>query len=539
MKNRSIALIIVLFSLMLIGIIGIQAWWINRSLKLNEQAFDAAVYRSLEGVVSQTEKKENYTLIKQEFGRDSIMNILAKQKLKGIKPHKSKVFTTESFTYSGDLDDKDFENASVKVEVGQNGKKLMVVAKSNAPDMINKKGNEIGGVQSGKNVTIISSDNAPDVVNIEGNEELGNINKKLQNLDTLIQKMVSIKSDDSISITPADIDSLLHTQLKQNHLPLLFSFALLGNKGHFSFKSKSFKDTSETYKVSLYPNDLFGRNIHLLVNFPGKFEQVSAGIWWAFILSLLFTSAMLALFIYSIRMLIQHKNLLVAKNDFISHMSHEFKTPLAGISIGADMIAEKGDKMTLDQITKVAHSIKEQSIRLNKDVSSVLLSAMVDEKQSVLMQPFNLVEVINEEIDSFKFLINNLGAKVETSFQSEKTMIVGDRMLWQKVIANLLDNSLKFSKETPLITIRITELNPNKVILEFSDNAVGISKEDLPHIFEKFYRSDYQNKSNIQGFGLGLSFVKKVIDMRGGTIKALSEQGKGTTMIIEINKADV
>ena len=523
---------------MLIGIIGIQAWWINRSLKLNEQAFDAAVYRSLEGVVSQTEKKENYALIKQDFGRDSIMNILGKQKISTVKPHKSKVYSTASFSYSGDFGDKDFDNASVKVEVGKNGKKVTIVANGKAAEIINKKDIELAEVQNDKNVTIVSNDDAPEIINTEGDEEVININKKLQNLDTLIQKMVSFKSYDSLSVTPADIDSLLHTQLKQNHLPLQFNFALSGNKGHLSFKSTAFQSTPATYNVSLYPNDVFGRNVHLMVNFPGKFKQISAGIWWAFILSLLFTSTMLALFIYSIRMLIQHKNLLLAKNDFISHMSHEFKTPLAGISIGADMIAEKGDKMTLDQITKVAQSIKEQSTRLNKDVSSVLLNAMVDEKQKIVMQLFNLAEVINEEIDAFKFPLNNIGAKVETHFNSGQTIITGDRMLWQKVIANLLDNSLKFSKESLLISIRITEAIPNKIVLEFSDNAVGISTEDLPHIFEKFYRSDYQNKSNIQGFGLGLSFVKKVVEMHGGTIKASSEQGKGTSIVIEINKAD-
>ncbi|HXB11156.1 MAG TPA: HAMP domain-containing sensor histidine kinase [Bacteroidia bacterium] len=511
MKNRSITLIIVLFSLMLIGIIGIQAWWIKRSLKLNEQAFDAAVYRSLQGVVTQAEKKENYTLIKKEFGRDSILKVISKNKIAAIKPHKTKVYSTESFSYSGNLDDNDHGNASVKLEIGSNGKK----------------------------VTIVSNHSGASVISDDGEDEMAKIDLKLQNLDTLLKQMVSINSYDSISVKPSDIDSILHIQLKQNNLTLSHSFALLKNKGVYFYKSHSFKDTIDIYKVNLYPNDVFGRNMYLLVHFPGKFEQISSGIWWAFILSLLFTLIMLALFIYSIRMLIQHKNLLLAKNDFISHMSHEFKTPLAGISIGADMIAEKGDKMTLDQITKVAHSIKEQSTRLNKDVSSILLSAMVDEKQNPIKQPFDIVDVIKEELDAFKFLLNSLIAKVETSFPTEKTMIVGDRMLWQKVIANLLDNSLKFSKETPLITIRITEFAPNKLILEFSDNAVGISREDLPHIFEKFYRSDYQNKSNIQGFGLGLSFVKKVVDMHGGTIKASSEPGKGTTMLIEINKADV
>lgn len=492
---------------MLIGIIGIQAWWIKKSLKLNEQAFDAAVYRSLEGVVAQTEKKENFVILNKKWKGDSIIDDMSRNKLASIKAPKPKTIKTESFAFFSDDNGKSKKksSASVKIEMDNNGEKL----------------------------AFSSTDSGPFVT--KDDREM-NLKVKLLKLDTMMKKMVEFKSNDSLFvIIPSEVDSILTTQLKQNGLGnMKFTMALSHKNGSsYFYKSKDFNDTTSAYRVNLYPNDVFDRNTKLLATFPDKFRQVSSGIWWAFGLSILFTLAMLSLFIYSIKMLIKHKNLLVIKNDFISHMSHEFKTPLAGISIGADMIAEKADRMTLEQITKTAQAIKEQSIRLNKDVSSVLLSTVIDEKPEKIIEPFDIVDVVNQVVKDFKLIIDNRNATVKSQFTQNSIVIKGDKTLWEKVFSNLLDNAIKFSKDAPIIFINIS-VTATHAIIEFTDNGVGISKEDLPRIFEKFYRSDYSNKSNIQGVGLGLSFVKKVVDMQGGTVKAVSEVGKGTSIFIEI-----
>jgi two-component system phosphate regulon sensor histidine kinase PhoR len=507
MTKRAIPIIIVLFSLMMVGIIAVQGWWIIRSLKLNEQAFDAAVYRSLEGVVAQTAKMENYTLVKKETDRDSIINIISKQKIAAIKHlPKVKSVNTEAFSYTTDEYDGIESHASITIQVGNNGKKMTIIS-------------------DGKGGPAIINESGPQ-------NEVININARLQDIDTMLQKMVMLKTYDSISLKPTEIDSILGVQLRQNGLPWQrVDIALMEKNKKYLYKSSTFGDTLNSFRVNLYPNDVFGRNVQLVTVFPDKFKQVRAGIWWAFLLSILFTTAMLFLFMYSIGLLIRHKSLLAIKNDFISQMSHEFKTPLAGISIGADMISEKGDKMSMEQITKVAHSIKEQTNRLNKDVSSVLLSALVDEKPVRIMEPFNLVDVIKSIVAEFSLVLESKNAKVETHFDREDIILMGDKALWAKVISNLLDNSLKFSKESPYIKVNASVAG-NKAILEVSDNGIGISKNDLSRIFEKFYRSNYMSQSNIQGFGLGLSFVKKVVDTQGGTVRAASEEG--TTIFIEI-----
>jgi two-component system phosphate regulon sensor histidine kinase PhoR len=213
-------------------------------------------------------------------------------------------------------------------------------------------------------------------------------------------------------------------------------------------------------------------------------------------------------------------------------MSHELKTPLATISLGADMLIGKTTKMDEAQIQKVASSIKKQSVRLHEDMKQILMNALLDNYRAKT-EPFNLVEICKQTLNEMQFLLEDKKTVTETRFEPAEIIIKGDADLWHKVFSNLIDNALKFSKENPEIKISITK-NNHSVKIEVTDNGIGIAEKDLQHIFEKFYRSDYYKKSNIQGFGLGLSFVNKIVQLHKGTIKAESKLDLGTTFIIEL-----
>jgi two-component system phosphate regulon sensor histidine kinase PhoR len=233
-------------------------------------------------------------------------------------------------------------------------------------------------------------------------------------------------------------------------------------------------------------------------------------------------------------MLLRHKKLLEMKNDFINHMSHEFKTPLAGISLGADMLMGQTGQMGPEQIQRVAGTIKKQSMRLSQEVNEVLQNALLEENIHKPHTLFNVADTLKAQLELLQPQLESKGAIVNTSFSSNKVLISGDENQWQKVFSNLIDNSLKFSKENPEITINVMAHGP-KVKMEFADNGVGIAGKDLPRIFEKFFRSDYYRQSNIQGFGLGLNFVKTVVNAHKGSIKAESELNVGTKIIIELD----
>jgi signal transduction histidine kinase len=355
-------------------------------------------------------------------------------------------------------------------------------------------------------------------------------------VEIIMEKMMNLRDPDSVTVSPKEIEALLTAELKQNNLPSRFVFALLSKdpkKSHWGFPQSDTGFIWATYKVNLYPNDLFGRDITLALMIPqGSFKR--AELLAPIGLSLLFTIALLLLFIYSIRMLLRHKKMLEMKNDFINHMSHEFKTPLAGISLGADMLLTKTSEMDAAQIQKVAGTIKKQSSRLTKEVNDVLQNALIEENINKPHALFNVIDVVKNQIELFQPQIELQHAKIITHFSSETILIKGDENQWQKVFSNLIDNSLKFSKEDPQINISALSKG-SKIRIEFADNGIGIASKDLPHIFDKFFRSNYYSQSNIQGFGLGLNFVKSVVDQHKGTINVESELNVGTRFIIEIN----
>lgn len=498
---------------MLIGIVVIQMEWMSRIDILNRKAFDNAVYKALGSIVKQVEEKENFSFLKHEIARDTIIRLPQK-----IKTKKKKAAFGHSYAYA--TAGKSL-SISVNSDSGRETKTIVKIEKDK------------NGVTSYENSIVISSGETPVVPPVPPvPPEIPN--DKVAEIEVLVEKMSNIKNPDSFVIKPEDLQKIIATQLRQNNLPEKFSFALLSKDPKKSHVQSSFPG-GIAFRVNLYPNDLFGRDVTLVLFLDP--QDVSTGFkenYLPQLLSLFFTLALLLLFIYSIRMLLRHKKMLAQKNDFINHMSHEFKTPLAGISLGADMLLDKPERVTPEHVNKVARIIKKQSERLDKEVTGVLLSAQLEEDLGNNRAPFNLVDLIKTQIDLFSLQLESKKAIVTTHFSESVIAVMGDQSLWQKVFSNLLDNSLKFSKENPEINISVTR-SPGKIRIEFSDNGIGIDSKDLPHIFEKFYRSNYYKQSNIQGFGLGLNLVKKVVDLHKGTIRAESEPGKGTKIIIELN----
>ncbi|MGZ3866633.1 MAG: sensor histidine kinase [Bacteroidia bacterium] len=518
MKNRSVILISVLFSLMLIGIIMVQAEWIARIDILNRKAFNDAVYKSLGAVVKQVQEKENFVFVKHELETDTLLRRTKKMLNRKSVP-KSRIEEVSNSVMISVNSEKGKETETVvRIEKNNNGHKSVS-----------------SRIIVGSSAEVPGAPPVPPVPPTAAAAEIPALaaeNRK-EDLEIIIEKMMGINNPDAVTIKPEEIEKIIATQLKQNNLPEKFSFALLSKDPKKSYLHPG--AGGAFFKINLYPNDLFGRDVTLVLFLDPK--DVITGFkenYLPQLLSLFFTLALLFLFIYSIRMLLRHKKMLAQKNDFINHMSHEFKTPLAGISLGADMLLDKPEKVTPEHINKVARIIKKQSERLDKEVTGVLLSAQLEEDLGNNRVAFDLVEIIKNQVDLFSLQLENKNAKVTTNFSESIIGMMGDRSLWQKVVSNLLDNSLKFSKEDPEINIVVTKAG-GETKFEFSDNGIGIEAKDLPHIFEKFYRSNYYKQSNIQGFGLGLNFVKKVVDSHKGTIRAESELGKGTKIIIELN----
>jgi len=252
--------------------------------------------------------------------------------------------------------------------------------------------------------------------------------------------------------------------------------------------------------------------------------------------SILLMIVIITAFTLTVRTMLRQKKLSEIKNDFINNMTHEFKTPLATISLAVDAL--KNEKVTGDpqKLGYFRSIIKEENQRMNRQVETILKSALMERQEVELnLKPINVHEVIQDVADNFMLRLQEKQGHLETNLQAEHFMIDADEVHFSNLINNLLDNAVKYSKENvpPKVSIS-TFSTPKKISIKIEDNGIGMTRETLKRIFEKFYRAHTGNIHNVKGFGLGLSYVKTVVEAHGGTIKADSIIGKGSCMTIEL-----
>ena len=255
---------------------------------------------------------------------------------------------------------------------------------------------------------------------------------------------------------------------------------------------------------------------------------------WFILSSILFTLIITAAFFITIRTLLKQKKLSEIKSDFINNMTHEFKTPLATISLAVDALKNEkvsGDKEKTNYFTGI---IKEENKRMNKQVETILQAALLD-KQEVQLNLKKLAahDLIVSALNNINLQVEEKNGKLEVEMGAEKDLVLADEVHFTNLINNLLDNAVKYSKENLHIKLSTKNAgNQLKIIIE--DNGIGMNKETLNRIFEKFYRAHTGNVHNVKGFGLGLSYVKTMVDAHHGTIKAESVLGKGSSFCITI-----
>jgi two-component system phosphate regulon sensor histidine kinase PhoR len=273
----------------------------------------------------------------------------------------------------------------------------------------------------------------------------------------------------------------------------------------------------------------------LIVVVPNIKNLVLHSLRWSIIASVLFTFIIVAAFYLTVRTMLKQKKLSDIKNDFINNMTHEFKTPLATISLAVDAL--KNDKVQTDKekMNYFSNIIKEENQRMNRQVETILKAALLDKQEvSLMLKPTHLHDVIRNVAGNFALQLEEKKGKIELQLNAPNDLIEADEVHLPNLITNLVDNAVKYSKENepPHITIS-TSANGKNMILTLEDNGIGMNRETLKRIFEKFYRAHTGNIHNVKGFGLGLSYVKTMVDAHGGTIKADSAPGKGSIFTIE------
>ncbi|HET9432743.1 MAG TPA: HAMP domain-containing sensor histidine kinase, partial [Chitinophagaceae bacterium] len=250
----------------------------------------------------------------------------------------------------------------------------------------------------------------------------------------------------------------------------------------------------------------------------------------------LFTLIIFAAFYLTVNTMLRQKKLSEIKNDFINNMTHEFKTPLATISLAVD--AMKNEKVLSDKekMNYFSSIIKEENQRMNRQVETILKAALLDRQDvNLMLKPTHVHDVIKDIADNFTLQLNDKNGKVEMDLEATNDLIDADEVHFPNLINNLVDNSVKYSKDNVPPEIKIsTAANGKNMTIRLEDNGIGMTKETIKRIFEKFYRAHTGNIHNVKGFGLGLSYVKTMVDAHGGHIRVDSTPGKGSIFTLEL-----
>ena len=250
--------------------------------------------------------------------------------------------------------------------------------------------------------------------------------------------------------------------------------------------------------------------------------------------AILFTLIIVSAFYVTVNALLRQKKLSEIKNDFINNMTHEFKTPLATISLAVDALRNEKVVQDREKSEYFTGIIKEENKRMNKQVETILQASLLDrQEQQLNLKPLHAHTIIQEAMENFHLQLEGKGGRAELQLNAKNDLLEADEVHFMNIITNLIDNAVKYSKEN--LVIRITTHSTTKsLVIRIEDNGIGMSKETQRRIFEKFYRAHTGNLHNVKGFGLGLSYVKTIVDAHQGKIKVDSMVGKGTTFTLEL-----
>lgn len=539
MNKKVITGLIALMGISIIGIIVIQLIWMNNAIRVRNELFDRSVNEALNSTTNRLETMQDFRMINHFSFGDSIQFT----SMAPPPPPPPPVF------------------------IGKLPKKVVIPKRTREAsqrqiEMIVKSGKDKNGFQyqistktdslrSGGGVIYINSDsvvrnlgtvyqhgiNKFDSIVGQLDEWTDSTNQIKQRIEIKTHKLKRIanKVVQEISTWEEDIpidrvNEVLKKELENRNIPIPFETGIIKDSliSSKTEKADSVLLTKSGYMVNMFPNDIFQKNIRLSVYFPEKESFIYKTLNWLLFVSLLFSVIVLVTFAVSIYFILKQKKISEMKSDFINNMTHEFKTPIATISVAADSITNQKIIENPERIRYFVEMIKKENVRMNRQVEDILSIARLDKKEfEFKWEALNLHDVIEDAIQSIVLQVEKKGGSITADLKAVNPVATTDPSHFANLIYNLLDNANKYSLSVP--EIKISTGNTSKgVVITVEDKGIGMTKAVQSRIFERFYRQTSGNIHNVKGFGLGLSYVKAVLEANRGSIIVQSEPGRGS-----------
>jgi two-component system phosphate regulon sensor histidine kinase PhoR len=510
-------------SLSLIGIILVQVYWFNTSFKNNEEQFRFHVKQVIGNVSDKLQKEEAFSFIdKYKKLKDSIGKEPQKSDFLEFGYYQRNSRTNETIIYSNNIISEDYNISSSFFDKKSDSLKLKNFTSKRTTEVYNNRDIDKSGMQQKVN---------PDI----------KINKtgKLDILDNaqfeIFFKDIAAAKPLQERVSKEKLQKLLHDELDEYDVKTPFEFSIYSNGLATKIQSENFRfDKEDTYSIPVFTDNEGNEKYLLMVCFPNKEKFLFSELVGITLLSIIFTLVIIIAYSSALNQLIRQRQISEIKTDFINNMTHEFKTPIATINLALDAIKNPKVIDDKEKVHRYLQMIRDENKRMHAQVENVLRISKLEKKElDINKDSNNIHDIIEDAIEHVNLIIEDRQGKITKHLEANRTTVLLNDMHFTNVIVNVLDNAIKYSPETPIIDI-YTENIKDFVIIKIKDQGIGMSKVAQKRIFEKFYREHTGDLHNVKGHGLGLSYVKRIIEDHNGQIFVESEKGKGSTFIIKI-----
>ncbi len=561
MNKKLFTGIVVLMGISILGIIAVQLVWINNAVRVKNELFVRSVNEALNNTAGKLEDIHNFGIVNRMVFHDSVIWAEVPQPdiLIGAgtppppppEPNGKDTTGNAHFMLRHLKSPPPRARVEVKVDKNHDGKSSFTYhfsdSEKDPKDVIIIRKNE--GYKNG--IVVVTSDTVHSDV-----DSLFNINIKIDSmlttLDTVgffvpdISKRAHLKAGklkrmankvvteiaewDITQIDEGIVKDVLDEELTNRNILIPFEFGILKDSVFISKQpvTDSLKLAESNFRVNLYPNEIIRKNLKLVVWFPDRDTFIYRSLSWLLVASFLFSLIILCTFGLSVFYILRQKKISEMKSDFINNMTHEFKTPIATISVAADSITNEKVMGNPEKIRYFAGMIKKENARMNRQVEDILTIARLDKKEfEFRWEQVDVHDLISDAVNGISIQVEKREGKIELNFEAKNPVVTTDKIHGTNIFYNLIDNAIKYSVNPPEIKITTSD-KKDGVLVSVEDKGIGMTKAVQNRIFERFYRQTSGNVHNVKGFGLGLNYVKAVLEANHGTISVHSEPGKGS-----------
>lgn len=547
--NKSLVpILITSISIAIIALIVVQIYWINSAIILKQDEFKRNANEALSNVVGKLEKDETLSKLRSHeeaqflfFDEDSITELKHTiDKLAESIGDYADDSTYEHIVFK-EIHKND-NNLEISITEEEDGKRVTRQITTDTQEknwtdeekgLINEHlALKLDFKKNKKESSVIHKE-----INIDSLVEM-RMEHKTAFVGDIVKRLIEVNLFDDIEgrIDKDELDSLLANELINKGITTIFEFGIYQQNGEVVLESTEdnlcLRET-ET-KMKLFPNDILDSKSFLKIHFPKQNSFLIRQIWWMLCSSIFIVMAIIVVFFYAIRTIISQKEVSEIKNDFINNMTHELKTPISTISLACEALTDESIAQEPGISSRYINMINDENKRLGVLVENVLQSSILDREAFKLkLEILDLHQLVESVVGKLEMQVNKRGGQISCNLAASKFNLSIDKVHIGNVISNLIDNAVKYSADDPKINI-VTDSQDNIFKLSVSDTGIGITSENQKKVFDKLYRVPTGNLHNTKGFGLGLSYVKMIVERHNGTVYVNSSDNKGSTFTIEL-----